>query len=114
MIRSIIQIKKIKKVDNVYVLYYILNGMNIIWDDEKNNWLILNRSISFEEISDKIINKDYIEILENPSRKDQQYFILKINDYTWVVPFIINKNKQIVLKTAFPSLKFHKKYGGNK
>ena len=39
--------------------------MGIIWDTEKNNWLTLNRSISFEEIADKILNNDYIEILEN-------------------------------------------------
>ena len=85
--------------------------MNIIWDQEKNEWLILNRGISFEEISEKIINGDYSEILENPTRENQQYFIMNINNYTWVVPFIINQSNQIVLKTAFPSRKFHKKYG---
>lgn len=86
--------------------------MNIIWDKNKNEWLILNRGISFEEISDKILCDDYIEILENPMRENQQYFILNINKYTWVVPFIINNNEQIVLKTAFPSRKFHRRYGG--
>ncbi|MFA5728654.1 MAG: toxin [Candidatus Neomarinimicrobiota bacterium] len=91
--------------------------MNIIWDKEKNDWLILNRKISFEEISDRILNDEYIEILENPTRENQQYFIMEINCYTWVVPFMINNEEQIVLKTAFPSRKFHKKYGeknGNK
>ena len=85
--------------------------MNIVWDKNKNEWLILNRGISFEEISDKILNDDYLEILENPTREYQQYFIMNINNYTWVVPFIITCNDQIVLKTAFPSRKFHKKYG---
>ena len=55
--------------------------MNITWDKNKNDWLILNRGISFEEITDKIINEDYIEILENTTRKNQQYFILDINKY---------------------------------
>jgi len=85
--------------------------MDITWDQNKNEWLILNRGISFEEISDKILNGDYIEILENPAREDQLYFIMNINNYTWVVPFLINRSNQIVLKTAFPSRKFHKKYG---
>ncbi len=85
--------------------------MNIIWDKNKNEWLILNRKISFEEISDKILNGDYLEILENPTKENQLYFIMKITNYTWIVPFIINQNNQIVLKTAFPSRKFHKKYG---
>jgi len=87
--------------------------MDIIWDIEKNNWLALNRSISFEEIADKILNNDYIEILENPTRDDQQYFIMTIRDYTWVVPFVIDEEERIILKTAFKSRKFHKKYGGN-
>ena len=85
--------------------------MKIIWDKNKNEWLILNRGISFEEISDRILNYDYLEILENPTRENQQYFIMNIDNYTWVVPFLITENDQIILKTAFPSRKFHKKYG---
>ena len=86
--------------------------MDIIWDRDKNKWLMLNRGISFEEITDIILSGGILEILENPSRKNQQYFVIEIKSYTWVVPFIINKDEQIVLKTAFPSRKFHKKYGG--
>ena len=85
--------------------------MNIIWDQNKNEWLIVNRGISFEEISDRILKGNYLEILENPTRENQQYFIMNIGNYTWVVPFIINENNQIILKTAFPSRKFHEKYG---
>jgi len=86
--------------------------MGIIWDKEKNNWLQVNRRISFEEISGKILNRNYIDILENPTRDNQMYFIMKINDYTWVVPFLIDDQERIVLKTAFPSRKFHNRYGG--
>lgn len=86
--------------------------MDIIWDKEKSNWLQVNRGISFEEISGKILNGDYIDILENPTRDNQMYFIMKINDYTWVVPFLIDDQERIVPKTAFPSRKFHNRYGG--
>lgn len=85
--------------------------MDIIWDNEKNDWLILNRGISFEEISDKILNDHNLIILENPTRKNQQYFLVEIDNYTWIVPFLITEDNTIVLKTAFPSRKFHKKYG---
>ncbi len=88
--------------------------MDIIWDDNKNEWLMINRGISFEEIAEIILNKEYMEILENPTRENQQYFIIRIKNYTWVVPFIINEEDQIILKTAFPSRKFHRKYGGKK
>ena len=37
---------------------------------------------------------------------------MEINDYTWVIPFLIDDEDRIVLKTAFPSRKFHAKYGG--
>lgn len=85
--------------------------MEIIWDQKKNEWLSLNRLITFEEIADRILNNEFIDILENPNKENQQYFLMKINDYTWVVPFLIDDEDRIVLKTAFPSRKFHKKYG---
>lgn len=86
--------------------------MDIIWDEDKNLWLQLNRDTSFEVIADKILNKKYIEILENPTREEQLYFVMELNNYTWIVPFLINEKDEIVLKTAFPSRKYHKKYGG--
>ena len=85
--------------------------MDIVWDREKNQWLKLNRGISFEEITDIILKDEIIDILKNPNRVNQKYFVINMNLYTWVVPFLINDNKQIVLKTAFPSRKFHKIYG---
>jgi len=84
--------------------------VNIIWDENKNEWLVINRGISFEEISAKLTNNDYLDILENPTRKDQFYFVLNINNYIWIVPFLLNEKEKIVLKTAFPSRKFQKKY----
>jgi len=86
--------------------------MDIIWDKNKNDHLIITRNISFEEISEKIINEEYIDIIENPVRENQQYFVMSINDYIWLVPFITDEDDNIILKTAFPSRKFNKKYGG--
>ena len=88
--------------------------MDIIWDKNKNDFLILTRNISFEEIAEKIINNEYIDIIENPVRENQQYFIMSIKDYIWLIPFIIDEDENIILKTAFPSRKFNKKYGGRK
>jgi len=87
--------------------------MNIVWDKEKNDWLQVNRSISFEEISGLILDGTYIDIVENPTRDNQMYFIMNIKEYTWVVPFLIDDKERIVLKTAFPIRKFHNKYGGD-
>jgi hypothetical protein len=84
----------------------------IKWNYEKDQWLNQTRGISFQEIADKIIAEDYLDILENPTKPNQDIFILYIHDYTWVVPFVIEKEETIFLKTAFPSRKFHKLYGG--
>ena len=86
--------------------------MEIIWDEVKNETLRLQRGIGFEEIADIILNENYRDILENPTRAEQLYFILTVRDYTWVVPFLIDEEDRIVLKTAFPSRKYHKIYGG--
>ena len=83
----------------------------IYWDDDKNNKLIAERNISFNEISEIILNEEYLDILENPNREDQMIFIVCLNNYIYVVPFIIDKLENIILKTAYPSRKFNKIYG---
>ena len=84
----------------------------VIWDDEKNIKLQVERGISFDEISEIILRKEYLDILDNPSRPPQQIFVIKLNDYIYSVPFVIDKQSNIILKTAFPSRKLNKKYRG--
>ena len=86
--------------------------MDFIWEDEKNEWLKLKRSISFEELTELIRDYRYLDIRENPTREGQFYFILPIREYTWVVPFVFDDEERIVLKTAYPSRKFHNMYIG--
>jgi uncharacterized DUF497 family protein len=87
--------------------------MDIIWDEEKNEWLKSHRSVSFEQIAGMLLEGNYLDILENPTYPDQLYFVMSIQSYTWLVPFTIDQDERIVLKTAFPSRKYHKKYGVN-
>jgi len=82
----------------------------IYWDEEKNNKLIDERKISFDDIADIILREEYLDILENPVRDDQLIFIIRLKEYIYVVPFIIDENENIILKTAFPSRKFYKIY----
>ena len=83
----------------------------VYWDDDKNLKLITERNISFDEISELILRKEYLDILENPKRKDQLIFIIRLKDYVYAVPFVIDENEDIILKTAYPSRKFNKIYG---
>ncbi len=85
----------------------------IIWDDKKDTKLKIERNISFEEISDIILNKQYLDVLKHPSKSNQKIFVIELNNYIYAVPFIIDGYSNIVLKTAYPSRKLNKKYRGD-
>ncbi len=84
----------------------------ILWDEEKNQKLKNERNISFEDIAEIILREEFLDILENPQRQGQFIFIVTMNKYTYAVPFIIDEFENIILKTAYPSRKFNKIYGG--
>jgi uncharacterized DUF497 family protein len=86
--------------------------VQILWDNDKNRKLIADRGLSMETFAALILEKKYLAILKNPSRKEQRIFIVPYLNYTYVVPFIIDSEKNIIIKTVFPSRKFHKMYGG--
>ena len=88
--------------------------MDILWDEAKNAKLKASRGISFENVAQMILDKQYTAILENPTRPSQMIFVLRIKSYTYVVPFVVDENDNIVLKTVFPSRKFHRIYGRKK
>jgi hypothetical protein len=85
--------------------------MAVIWDAHKERKLESERGVALAEIAELIISGKYLAVLENPSRPDQTVFIVDYHRYTHVVPFVIDRDDNIVLKTAFPSRKFHKIYG---
>jgi uncharacterized DUF497 family protein len=86
--------------------------VHIIWDEEKNTKLKVKRGISFEEIAELIIQKRYVGIVKHQKRPDQRIFLIPIRGYIYAVPFLFDDEDNIVLKTAFPSRKFNRKYGG--
>ena len=88
--------------------------MDILWDSAKSRKLKESRGISLEDVAQIILEKRYLAILENPVRPKQRIFIVKYQGYTHVVPFVVDAGKNIVLKTVFPSRKFHKLYGEKK
>jgi uncharacterized DUF497 family protein len=87
--------------------------VNIIWDEDKNDKLKADRGISLDEIATLILQKQYVDVVKHPKRSGQWMFIMPINAYIHVVPFVLDSNGNIVLKTAFPSRKFHKRFGAS-
>jgi uncharacterized DUF497 family protein len=85
------------------------------WSSSKNESLKLERNISFEAII-LAISSSLLDIIEHPNQDcypNQRIFIVKINNYVWLVPFVEDK-EQIFLKTIIPSRKATKKYLGDK
>ena len=88
-----------------------INSMKYLnWNLEKNEMLMAERGISFEEIALLIESGQILGIEENPSRPNQKIYILEIENYAFIVPFVESKH-EIFLKTAFPSRKYTKRYG---
>lgn len=81
------------------------------WSDEKNDFLKNNRNISFEDVILAINNWFLLDIIKNQSSNHiwQYCFIIWIDNYAYVVPFIKNWNI-IFLKTAFPDRRYTKIY----
>lgn len=81
------------------------------WNSEKNELLKASeRNISFEVVVSAIQNNQVLEIIDNPSSNHykQKCYVLDINEYVYLVPFI-EKGNEVFLKTIFPSRK-HKKF----
>ena len=80
------------------------------WSHEKNEILKAKRGISFEEIAFLIESGQILGIEENPGRSNQKIYILELENYAFIIPFV-EKDNEIFLKTAFPSRKYTKRYG---
>lgn len=79
------------------------------WNFEKNKKLIKERGVSFEMCLIKIESKDVLDILNNINYPNQKIFVLEMEEYVYLVPFVESEN-EIFLKTIIPSRKFTKKY----
>lgn len=81
------------------------------WDEEKNKKLKAERSIGFEDIV-AAIHQEPLDIIthHNPKKyPGQKIYIVRIEDYAYLVPFVEDEEK-IFLKTIYPSRKMTKKY----
>lgn len=86
------------------------------WNLKKNERLKAEREISFEDIVYSIQHDGLLDILEHPKKNrlpHQRIFIVNVNDYAFIVPFVEEEGITF-LKTIIPSRKMTKKYLGGK
>lgn len=85
------------------------------WNVLKNEWLIAERDISFEEILSLIDRGCLSHILEHSNQAkylNQKVFVIHGNVQVYLVPFVEDETR-LFLKTIFPSRKAKKLYPMN-
>jgi len=86
----------------------------INWNATKNQQLITERGISFEDIVFYLQQGALLDDLEHPNSDkypNQRMFVINIDNYVYLVPYVENR-KEIFLKTVIPSRKATKLYLG--
>lgn len=89
---------------------------SINWNAEKNQQLINSRGISFEDVVYYLQQGTLVDDVEHPNSgkySNQRVFVLNIDEYIYLVPYIEDSN-EIFLKTIIPSRKATKQYLGDK
>lgn len=82
------------------------------WNEEKNELLREERQVSFEDVVFYIEQGFLLDVLEHPNQekyKGQKIFVVQMDDYVYLVPFI-EAEREIFLKTIIPSRKATKRY----
>ncbi len=85
------------------------------WNDKKNIQLQAEREINFEMVVSAITEGNVLDIIENQKKEkypSQRIFVIRINQYVYLVPFVEN-DQEIFLKTIISSRKMKEKYLGD-
>lgn len=84
------------------------------YSEEKNQILKRERNVGFEDIINAIESGGLIENKRHPNQKrylGQKLFIVKINAYVYVIPYVLDRKRQVYfLKTLYPNRKLTKQY----
>ncbi len=86
----------------------------INWNSTKNQQLIAERGISFEDIVFYIQQGQLLDDIVHPNSNkypEQRIFVISVDGYVHLVPYVENR-KEIFLKTVIPSRKATKQYLG--
>jgi uncharacterized DUF497 family protein len=85
------------------------------WSPDKNQQLIEERGVSFEDVIFFLQRDGLLDEIEHPDRRkypDQRVFVVAIDGYAHLVPYVETKDRSF-LKTVIPSRKAAKHYLGD-
>ena len=84
------------------------------WNPDKDQQLIEERGISFEDVVFYILQGDVLDDLKHPNPDkypNQRVLAVKVEDYVYLIPYV-ETDDEFFLKTIIPSRKATKQYLG--
>ncbi len=88
----------------------------IHWNPTKNQKLIAERGVSFEDVVFCLQSGGLLDDVSHPNKvkyAHQRMFVVVIDEYAYLVPYVEN-DEEIFLKTIIPSRKATRQYLGDK
>ena len=83
------------------------------WSTEKNQQLIEHREMSFERVVTSIEQGNLVDVVEHPNQDrypGQSIYVVDIDVYMYLVPFVKQADGTRFLKTIIPSRKATRDY----
>ena len=83
------------------------------WSPEKNAQLVQQRGVSFEQVVSAIEQSGLLDVLEHPNQDrypGQRIYVVDIDGYVHLVPFVLDQGGVRFLKTVIPSRKATRDY----
>jgi hypothetical protein len=84
-----------------------------LWSHEKNAQLLANRDLCFEAVVAAIEAGDLLDVLEHPNPDrypGQRVLVVQIGESVVLVPFVVDGEGALFLKTMIPSRKATRTY----
>ena len=88
-------------------------GVSFDWSAEKNRQVTEQRGVSFEVVVSAIEQGSLMDVLEHPNQErypGQQIYVVEIDEYIHLVPFVTQTDGTRFLKTIIPSRKATREY----
>ena len=83
------------------------------WNEDKNQLLVEQRGISFERVIAAIERGGLVDVLEHPNQeryRGQMIYVVDIEQYLYLVPFVTRSDGSRFLKTIITSRKATRDY----
>ena len=83
------------------------------WSTAKNRQLIDQRGISFERVVSAVEQGGLLDVLQHPNQDrypGQSIYVVDVDDYIYLVPFVMEQDGTRFLKTIIPSRRATRDY----